>query len=97
MLATLVAIGQYLGGIDPNNNGGVIQPGYVSPDCMVDYSVFSFRWIREASGMHVPSVRVGGIDVKIHGLHIHSKALGNFQGKAPIETRLIRLEPAVGN
>ena len=92
MLFDAAAIGQYLGGIDPNNNGGVIQPGYVSPDCMVDYSVYSFRWIREASGLYVPSVRLDGINVKIHGLHVHSKALANFQGTSPKETRLITFE-----
>jgi hypothetical protein len=83
------AIGQYVGGVDTIHTGGIIQPGFINETCVVDYSHFSFCWVRKPCGLHVPCVLVDGRPIQIHGLHIHSKALENFNGRCPVETRLI--------
>ena len=83
------AIGQYVGGIDTIHTGGVIRPGFINETCVVDYSKYSFGWARGQCGLYVPCVLIDGTPIRIHGLHIHSKALENFLGRFPVETRLI--------
>ena len=87
MIFDAAAIGQYLGGIDMiHTNGGV--PGFVNETCVVDYSKYTFHWVKEDTNF-VPMLKTNEIFYKIAGLHIHSKRLHNFQGDLPIEKNLI--------
>jgi hypothetical protein len=82
------AIGQYLGGIDPIHRNGAI-PGFINETCTIDYSKYTFHWVKGNNGLWVPNINVGGIKYPVLGLHIHSKNLKNFQADLPTECRLI--------
>ena len=81
------AIGQYLGGIDPVHAGGA-TPGFINETCTVDYSKYTFHWVKN-NELFIPNIEVGGINYPVLGLHIHSKNLKNFNSKEPLEFRLI--------
>jgi hypothetical protein len=82
------AIGQYLGGIDPIHAGGA-TPGFINETCTVDYSKYTFHWVKNGSHW-IPNINIGGIYYPVLGLHIHSKNLKNFKADLPIECRLIK-------
>ena len=67
------AMGQYLGGLDPYVFGYVEPRTYVSPDCLIKYNYYEFKWTNGC-----PSLRVSGRDYRIFNLHIHSKKLEDF-------------------
>ena len=75
-------LGQYLGGIDPNNDGNYTK-GFVNETCVIDYSCHKFYWILKHGSVcfHEPYVSLGGKLVKIINLHIHSKKLNKFMSK----------------
>ena len=86
------AMGQYLGGIDPQNIGGSTRStvGFVNADCCIKYDNYKFVW-KEIPAMEVngvvnimkkPFVCVGGDEIPIFNLHIHSKNLSIFLGGA---------------
>lgn len=77
------AIGQYLGGVNPENlsDQNSYTKGFVNETCMVKYDQFAFSWKQEeASGLWRP-VMVYDDNNKcayINNLHVHSKHLENF-------------------
>lgn len=86
------AIGQYLGGVDPRNIGGDTR-GFVNETCVVDYSKYTFVWnFNSVLQIYQPHIIIDGTEIPIVNLHIHSKALNRFLGKAPIEDKLIEFE-----
>lgn len=71
------AIGQYLGGIDPNYHRPV--QGFVNESCLFNPSHFTYEWIPDEKGRKVPYLLFQNEKVKINNLHIHSKNLGAFR------------------
>jgi hypothetical protein len=99
------AMGQYLGGIDPQNIGGSTRStvGFVNADCCIKYDRYAFVWkemptvgggedgggnVDDGKGertvdmMKKPFLCVGGDEIPIFNLHIHSKNLAKFVGGA---------------
>jgi len=92
------AMGQYLGGIDPQNIGGSTRStvGFVNADCCIKYDHYKFIWkdmptmeggdvrgrVGTADMMKKPFVCVGDDEIPIFNLHIHSKNLAKFVGGA---------------
>ena len=66
------AIGQYIGGVDPRNQGGDTR-GFVNETCIIKYAdEGDIFW--KTNDMK-PFILIGGREVPIFNLHIHSKAL----------------------
>ena len=70
------AIGQYLGGIDPNNKSGDTT-GFVNETCVVNYSHYHFKW-KNKDGLKYPYIIIDDNEVPILNLHIHCKDLMKF-------------------
>jgi hypothetical protein len=70
------AIGQYLGGVDPQNASGDTS-GFVNETCIIKYNNYKFVW-NLVAGMRKPFIQVDGILHPIFNLHIHCKNLGKF-------------------
>lgn len=68
------AIGQYLGGVDPRNQGGDTR-GFVNETCVIKYNQYEI-WMDDK-----PFILVDGKVVPIFNLHIHSKQLKQFMCK----------------
>lgn len=71
------AMGQYLGGIDPNNSPGDTK-GFVNESCAIRYDLYQFEWetideIRKPFLVVNPKKRV-----PIFNLHIHCKKVDQF-------------------
>ena len=80
------AIGQYLGGVDPNNIAGDTR-GFVNESCVVDYSLYNFYW-KTYNNLNLPYLN----DSRIMCLHIHCKRLHDFQADKPNEQKLIKIK-----
>jgi hypothetical protein len=83
------AIGQYLGGIDKQNDPNDTR-GYISDTCKVNYSEYKFFWKKE-NELYCPYMRVNDKFIKINNLHIHCKELYKFMANKPIETKFISI------
>lgn len=70
------AIGQYLGGIDPNN--GTSQPGFINESCLFNPSQLTYEWLTDSEGRNVPFAIYDNKKFRINNLHIHSKNLWKF-------------------
>lgn len=81
------AMGQYLGGVDPNNAVADTR-GFVNETCIIDYSKYEFFWIKMGE-LFVPHVKIDNDLVRIVNLHIHCKDLSKFTADSPKETRFI--------
>jgi len=73
-----IALGQYLGGIDPRNTDTKDTVGFINETCCILYNRYSFHWSRDPSGYKRPFMKVGNRYVPIFNLHIHSKNLERF-------------------
>ena len=71
------AIGQYLGGVDPRNQGGDTA-GFVNETCIFNYSANKFIWKINDNNINVPFIIIETIEYPIINLHIHSKNLKRF-------------------
>lgn len=74
------AMGQYLGGVDPENIGGDTR-GFVNETCVVKYDQYEFVWSNHQSqtpDMFQPFLVVRDKLLPIFNLHIHSKSLNRF-------------------
>ena len=103
-----VALGQYLGGVDPRNNGPHIKRH------VPDFRMKNYEETGDSRGftcqecvvrydaftyqwikkgeLYVPHMIVEGIPVPIANLHIHSKRLHNFMADDPKETLFIPVQ-----
>jgi len=81
------AIGQYLGGVDPKNKGGDTR-GFINEACVVNYSKYTFYWIKNTNGLYIPHIQIEGNNYPIFNLHIHCKRLSDFMSTGPKETKL---------
>lgn len=70
------AIGQYLGGKDPEN--GSSGPGFINEACAFNPSLLSYEWLLDDEGRKVPFAQYAKKKFRINNLHIHSKKLSNF-------------------
>jgi len=70
------AIGQYLGGVDPNNISGCTI-GFVNETCVVKYNNFDFFW-KNVNNVMKPFVQINNEIIPIFNLHIHCKNLNKF-------------------
>ena len=70
------AIGQYLGGIDPQNKSGDTR-GFVNETCIINYSHFKFIW-KMIDDLKYPYIIINNNQVPIINLHIHCKNLKMF-------------------
>jgi hypothetical protein len=74
------AIGQYLGGIDPRNNpedSKEKKAGYVSEDCIINYSHHKIRWV-QYENYKKPVIVIDDRCIPIFNLHVHCKNLRQF-------------------
>jgi len=76
MIFDAAAIGQYLGGIDPQNQAGDTT-GFVNETCVIKYNKYKFEWI-EINNLLIPHIIINNNKYQICNLHIHSKNLKNF-------------------
>jgi hypothetical protein len=81
------AIGQYLGGVDPQNQSGDTR-GFINETCEIDYSKYKFYWCKKDS-LYIPHININNEMIPIVNLHIHSKNLKNFMSNCPVENRYI--------
>jgi hypothetical protein len=76
------AIGQYLGGIDPRNNPNndpKYGPGYVSEDCIINYSPYHFIWKADKEGDPKKLyMKIEDKEKQVYNLHVHCKNLRQF-------------------
>ena len=73
------AMGQYLGGVDPNNNPGDTR-GFVNESCAIRYDLHQFEW-EIIDGIKKPFlVMKNGQRKPIFNLHIHCKKVASFMG-----------------
>lgn len=77
------AMGQYLGGIDPRNQGGDTR-GFINETCIIKYNNYKFYWVKE-NNLYNPFILINNKLIKIINLHIHSKQLQNFLSDNPHE------------
>lgn len=70
------AIGQYLGGVDPQNKEGDTT-GFVNETCIIKYNTYSFIW-EISDDIKKPFLIIDGIKIPIFNLHIHCKNLYKF-------------------
>jgi hypothetical protein len=68
------AIGIFLGGEDPGNNGGVLKKGTKWKFSLIDYTPYSYKWEIE-DGKRIPYIGTTDKWYRINNLHIHSKIL----------------------
>lgn len=73
------ALGQYLGGIDPNNGPSI--PGFINESCVFNPSLFIYEWIYDNEGRKIPYILYSGEKYRINNLHIHCKNLRLFSSK----------------
>lgn len=70
------AIGQYLGGIDPQIKSEDTI-GFVNETCIINYSYFKFIW-KNKDDLKYPYIIINNNEVPIINLHIHCKNLKKF-------------------
>jgi hypothetical protein len=87
MIFDAAAIGQYLGGIDPQNKKGDTR-GFINETCIIKYNKYKFEWIN-IDNLFIPHVIINFNKYRICNLHIHSKNICNFIADNPIENYLI--------
>jgi hypothetical protein len=89
------AIGQYLGGINPENvQNGQNTIGFINETCTEKYNCHTFTWKYDCNTkLWIPMMNT---NIYIQNLHIHSKQLQSFSSHAQnfnyLETRLIPTE-----
>ena len=83
------AIGQYLGGIDKQNDPKDTI-GFVNETCVIKYNKYKFNWLK-TNNLWYPYIIIDNKNIKIINLHIHSKELNKFLSNNPIENNLILL------
>jgi hypothetical protein len=81
MIFDAAAMGQYLGGVDPQNIPGDTT-GFVNETCIIKYDQYDFIW-NAIDGIKCPFIGVTDsagthCSYPIFNLHIHSKALDKF-------------------
>lgn len=70
------AIGQFLGGVDPQNIQGDTC-GFVNETCIIKYNNYEFFWII-INGIKKPFIKINEQMIPIFNLHIHCKNLKKF-------------------
>jgi hypothetical protein len=83
------AIGQYLGGIDKQNDSNDTR-GFINETCLVKYNNYEFIWKNE-NGLYNPYLKTGDKFIKIINLHIHCKELFKFMSNYPLENKYINI------
>jgi hypothetical protein len=81
------AMGQYLGGIDKQNQNGDTR-GFVNETCIIKYNKYNFYWILN-NNLFIPHLMINDTLFRINNLHIHSKELNKFMANNPIEDKFI--------
>ena len=67
------AMGQYLGGVNPQNPGGSNSIGFINEMAIYNCSRYEFQLRRDHLGRFVPFATFKGQDMRLINLHIHSK------------------------
>lgn len=71
-----LALGIFLGGVDPTHTRGVFKKGFKWEPATVDYTPYTYDWIVE-DGKRIPYVLSPDSGwLRINNLHVHSKVLG---------------------
>jgi len=70
------ALGQYLGGQDPNN--GSCAPGFINESCVFNSSHLGYDWYNDDLNRKIPYIVYSNKKYRINNLHIHSKKLELF-------------------
>jgi hypothetical protein len=71
------AIGQYIGGVDPRNQGGKYLVKYINESSFYKVYEFGVQWKKDLQGRWYTVSEIPG-EHKIINLHIHSKKLSHF-------------------
>lgn len=87
------AIGQYLGGIDPNNDPGNTV-GFVNETCVIKYNNYVIKW-KLVENMYKPFLLINETEsIPIFNLHIHCKNLKKFIKKSELFDIVICVGPS---
>ena len=70
------AIGQYIGGVDPQNNPENTI-GFINETCIIKYNTYTI-WFEEVDGIKKPFIQIDDTKVPIFNLHIHSKKVIDY-------------------
>ena len=84
------AMGQYLGGVDPNNKLNDTS-GFINETCVIKYNKYKFKWIKKGS-YYFPYILINKNLIPINNLHIHSKRLHQFKIDNPLTNSYINKE-----
>lgn len=68
-------LGIYLGGMDPYHTGGRIIKGLKNKWSDLDYTPYTYEWIKDDQDRLIPYIVHENKKLKINNLHIHSKYL----------------------
>ncbi len=71
------AIGQYLGGCDPQHHAKS-KAGFINESCLFNPSLLSYEWEKDEKGRKIPYAVYKNKKYRINNLHIHCKNLGAF-------------------
>ena len=82
------AMGQYLGGVDPQNISGD-SSGFVNETCEIKYDRYKFKWIQKGE-YSFPYMSIDNKLIAINNLHIHCKRVEKFRMVNPAENEYIR-------
>ena len=74
-----LALGQYLGGLDPIHKE--CAPGFIDQYCLFNSKNLNFTWLTDERGRKVPYMVFGDEMYRINNLHIHCKNLKLFLSK----------------
>ena len=71
-----LALGIFLGGVDPTHTRGEFKKGFKWEPSTVDYTPYTYNWVIE-DGKRIPFVLSSDYGwLRINNLHVHSKLLG---------------------
>lgn len=70
------AIGQYLGGVDPQNTN-MDTVGFINETCVIKYNYYNIHWI-SIDNINRPFIDIDNNTIPIFNLHIHCKNLLKF-------------------
>lgn len=76
MIFDAAAIGQFLGGIDPQNSS-CDSTGFINETCIIKYNIYNIIW-EIHDNIKRPFIIINDAKIPIFNLHIHSKNLIKF-------------------
>ncbi len=74
------ALGQYIDGIDPRNNGGKSSKGFINETAMHRFDFYQVKFeIDPVENLRLPFIECNTKKTRIANIHVHSKNLQKFR------------------